>query len=269
MLQTHVLGGRFERIACDIAGPFPKSENGNTHILVVSDYFTKLTEMFLLSDIRAETVAEHIVRGWIKRYGCPREIHSDEGRQFVRVVFRKMCKLLEINKSQTTPLHPNSDGLVERMNRTVKNILSKYVREDQKDCDTHLDFIVMAYNSTPQESTGVSLHRLVYEEEMAIPLDIMTEKLSEPNEEVNASEYASDLRDKLRSMYELVRNHLQKGSLRQEKQYDCRVKEHNYSDGNHVWRNQWQSPPELKAGIRRHWTGPWMFTEKLYGLFSD
>ena len=98
---------------------------------------------------------------------------------------------------------------------------------------------------------------------MAIPLDIMTEKLSEPNEEVNASEYASDLRDKLRSMYELVRNHLQKASLRQKKQYDCRVKEHNYSVGDHVWRNQWQSPPGLKAGIRRHWTGPWMVTEKL------
>ena len=161
-LQTHVLGGRFERITCDIAGPFPKSENGNTHILVVSDYFTKLTEMFPLSDIRAETVAEHIVRGWIKCFCCPREIHSDQGRQFVSLVFREMCKLLEINKSQTTPLHPSSDGLVERMNRTVKNILSKYVREDQKDWDTHLDFIVMAYNSTPQESTGVSPHRLVF-----------------------------------------------------------------------------------------------------------
>ena len=229
----------------------------------MSDYFNKLTEMFPLSDIRAETVVEHIVRGWIKRYGCPREIHSDQGRQFVSLVFREMCKLLEINKSQTTPLHPSSDGLGERMNRTVKNILSKYVREDQKDWNTHLDFIVMAYNSTPQESTGVSPHRLVYGEEMAIPLDIMTEKLSEPNEEVNASIYASDLRDKLRSMYEVVRNHLQKASLRQKKQYYCRVKEHNYSVGDHVWRNQWQSPPGLKAGIRRHWTGPWMVTEKL------
>ena len=63
LLKTYVPGGLFERIACDIAGPFSKSESDNSYILVVSDYFTKLTEMFALPDIRAETVAEHIVRG--------------------------------------------------------------------------------------------------------------------------------------------------------------------------------------------------------------
>ena len=208
-LQRYVPGGRFERIACDIAGPFPKSENRNTHILVVSDYFTKLTEMFPLLDIQAETVAEHKVRGWIKHHGCPREIHSDQGRQCVSAVFREMCKLLDINKSQTTPLHPSSDGLVERMNRTIKNILSKFIREYQKDWDTHLDFIVITYNSTPQESTRVSPHRLVYGEEMLLPLDTITENLSEHNDEVNPFEYASGLRVKLRAMYEFVRENLQ------------------------------------------------------------
>ena len=86
LLQRYVPGGRFERKACDITGLFPKSENGNTHILVVSDYFTKLTERFPLPDIRAETVAEHIVRGWIKHYGCPREFHSDQ-----RETIRECC----------------------------------------------------------------------------------------------------------------------------------------------------------------------------------
>ena len=267
MLKTYVPGGRFERIACDIAGPFPKSESGNSYILVVSDYFTKLTAMFALPDIRAETVAEHIVRGWIKHHGCPRELHSDQGRQFVSAVFREICKLLEINKSQTTPLHPSSDGLVERMNRTVKNMLSKFVRADQKDWDTHIDFIVMAYNTTPQESTGVSPHRLVYGEEMLMPLDIMTEDTPESHgSEVNPSQYATDLRIKIKKMYELVREHLQEAACRQKKQYDCRVKEHSYCVGDKVWRNQWQSPPGIKASIRRHWTGPWMVIEKLYDV---
>lgn len=264
LLQTYFPGGRFERIACDIAGPFPKSESGNSYILVVSDYFTKLTEMFAIPDIRAETVAEHIVRGWIKHYGCPRELHSDQGRQFVSAVFREICKLLEINKSQTTPLHPSSDGLVERMNRTVKSMLSKFVRSDQKDWDTYIDYIVMAYNTTPQESTGVSPHRLVYGEEMLVPLDIMTENIPENRDsEVNKSQYATDLSAKMRKMYELVRENLKEAACRQKKQYDCRVTEYNYSVGDKVWRNQWQSPPGIKASIRRHWTGPWMVVEKL------
>ena len=264
LLRTYVPGGRFERITCDITGPFPKSKSGNSYILVVRDYFTKLTEMYPLSDIRAETVAEHMVRGWIKHYGCPREIHSDQGRQFVSAVFKEICKLLEINKSQTTPLHPSSDGLVERMNRTVKSMLSKFVRADQKDWDTHIDYIVMAYNTTPQESTGVSPHRLVYGDEMLMPLDIMTENIPERNgSEVNPSQYVTDLGAKMKAMYELVRENLQEASCRQKKQYDCRVKEHNFSVRNLVWRNQWQSPPGIKPSIRRHWTGPWMVIGKL------
>ena len=177
-------------------------------------------------------MAEHIVRGWIKHHGCPRELHSDQGRQFV---FREICKLLEINKSQITPLHPSSDGLVERMNRTVKNMLSKFVCADQKDWDTHIDFIVMAYNTTPQESTGESPHRLVYGEEMLMPLDIMTENTSESHgSEVNPSQYATDLHIKIKKMYELVREHLQEAACRQKKQYDCHVKEHSYCVGDKV-----------------------------------
>ena len=176
-------------------------------------------------------------------------------------MFREICKLLEINKSQTTPLHPSSDGLVERMNRTVKSMLSNFVLADQKDWDTHIDYIVMAYKTTPQESTGVSPHRLVYGEEMLMPLDIMTENIPESQgSEVNPSQYATDLRVKIKAMYELVRERLQEAACRQKKQY---VKEHNYSVGDKVWRNQWQSPPGIKASIRRHWTGPWMVIEKL------
>ena len=143
-------------------------------------------------------------------------------------------------------------------------MLSKFVRADQKIWDTHIDFIVMAYNTTPQESTGVSPHRLVYGEEMLMPLDIMTEDTPESHgSEVNPSQYATDLRIKIKKMYELVREHLQEAACRQKKQYDCRVKEHSYCVGDKVWRNQWQSPPGIKASIRRHWTGPWMVIEKL------
>ena len=66
---------------------------------------------------------------------------------------------------------------------------------------------------------------------MLFPLYIMTEKLSEHNDEVNPSEYASSLRVKLRAMYEFVGENLKKASYRQKKQYDCRLKEHNYSLG--------------------------------------
>ena len=92
-------------------------------------------------------------------------------------------------------------------------MLSKFVHADQKDWDTLIDYIVMAYNTTPQESTGVSPHRLVYGEEMLMPLAIMTENIPESQgSEVNPSQYATDLRVKIKAMYELVREHLQEAA---------------------------------------------------------
>ena len=58
-------------------------------------------------------------RGWIKRYGCPQEIHSDQGSQFESQIFQEMCKLLEINKPRTTAYHPQSDGMIERTRTLV------------------------------------------------------------------------------------------------------------------------------------------------------
>jgi transposase InsO family protein len=68
----------------------------------VGDYFTKLTELYAMPDMKAETVADIIFRAWIKRYGCPIEIHSDQGRKYESDVFKEMCQPLEINKDHTS-----------------------------------------------------------------------------------------------------------------------------------------------------------------------
>lgn len=126
-IKSYLSGVKFERIGVDIAGPFPKSMNGFTCIIVISDYFTKFTEIFPLRNIDAETVAETLFKGWIKRYGCPQEIHSDQGAQFESQLFREMCKVLQINKTHTTSYHPRFDGMIIRFNRTFKDSLSKYI----------------------------------------------------------------------------------------------------------------------------------------------
>lgn len=187
-MKSYIMGGWFEPIAADISGPYRTSVQGNTYILVVGDYFTKLTELYPLSNITASTVAEYLFRGWIKRYGCPREIHSDQGRQFESAIFREVCALLQIGKTRTSPLHRGSDGMVERTNRSVYNILSQCVTENHRDWDQHLDLIVMAYNSTVHESTGMSPYRLVFVEKMTVHIGLLIDPV--PGEEIStASEY--------------------------------------------------------------------------------
>ncbi|GBM61469.1 Retrovirus-related Pol polyprotein from transposon 297, partial [Araneus ventricosus] len=86
----------------------------------------------------ASTVAEELVRAWISRYGVPITLHSGQGTNFNSALFTELCKLLGILKTRTTALHSESDGMVERFNRTILNHLSLFVSKNQTDWDTHL-----------------------------------------------------------------------------------------------------------------------------------
>lgn len=79
----------------------------------------------------------------------PGEIHTDQGSQFESRLFREMRKVLQINKTLTTAYHPQSDGMVERFNRTIKDTLSKYLTVHHTDWDRYVDGLVLAYNTTP------------------------------------------------------------------------------------------------------------------------
>lgn len=111
---TYVVGSPLERVAIDILGPLPVTEDGNKYILVAMDYFTRWLEAYPLLNQKAETVAKVLVEQFVSRFGAPIELHSDQGRNFESKVFSEICKLLGIKKTRTTPLHPQSDGMVQR-----------------------------------------------------------------------------------------------------------------------------------------------------------
>jgi len=117
LYSQYVVGAPMERLAMDILGPLPLTPRGNKFVLVVTDYFTKWTESYVIPNQEATTVAEKLVSEFVCRFGVPREIHSDQGSNFESKVMTAVCKLLDIDKTRTTPLHPQSDGQVERYNR--------------------------------------------------------------------------------------------------------------------------------------------------------
>ena len=171
-LQTVPVGGPFEMLAIDFLGPLPTTEQGNKYILVVADYFTKWTEAFPLQDQTAKTTAETLVNEVIMRFGMPIVFHSDQGRNFESALVREVCKLLGIRKSRTTAYHPQGDGLVERMNRTLVESLSKYVDTNQKDWDKWIATVLFAYRTSAQSSTGYSPYELLFGRTARLPVDI-------------------------------------------------------------------------------------------------
>ena len=81
-LQQRPTGDKLERIAMDILGPLPETPNGNQYILVVSDYFSKWTQAWALPNHTAMTIADKIVVDMFLLFGCPLQIHTDQGRDF-------------------------------------------------------------------------------------------------------------------------------------------------------------------------------------------
>jgi transposase InsO family protein len=101
------------------------------------DYFTKWPEVYAIPNQEASTVAEALVSNFC-RFGVPMELHSDQGRNFESSLLWEVLKRLGVRKTRTTPLHPQSDGMVERYVKTVKEHLKKVVSIHQRDWDERL-----------------------------------------------------------------------------------------------------------------------------------
>jgi len=115
---------------------------------VVQDIFTKLVVATPLPDATAETVARAFISFWIGPYGVPSRLLTDNGSNFTSDLFADLMTVLKIHKLWTTPYHPQTDGSVERFNRTLNSMLSHFVNARQDNWDTFLPLLTLAYNST-------------------------------------------------------------------------------------------------------------------------
>lgn len=135
----------------DILGPFPRTSKGNKYLLVIGDYFTKWLDAIPVKDQEAITIAKAFVDRIVSIFDTPLQLHNDQGSSFQSTVFKQICNLLGMQKTRTTPLHPQSDGMVERGNRTRNRMLSAFVSENQKDWDEHIYLLMLAYRSSVHE----------------------------------------------------------------------------------------------------------------------
>ena len=147
-LQSQQSSVPLQRVAMDIMGPLPTTARQNKYILVIGDYFTKWVEAFAMPDMLAATVARYFVDGFVCRYGVPLSLHTDQGPQFESRLMKDVCNLLDITKTRTTPYHPQSDGMIERFNRTLEKMLSTCVT-DHQEWDLHLQRTLLAIAPVP------------------------------------------------------------------------------------------------------------------------
>ena len=244
---------KFERIAMDILDITTVSDRGNRYILVVADYFSKYTEAYPLPNKTARAVADMLVEQWMARFGFPLVLHSDQGREFENKVIHDICRLMCSVKTRTTPYHPQSDGLVERFNRTVISMLAMFVTAEKTNWDDLLPFLMLAYNSSVHASTGHTPFRIVFGEECSLPGNLVHSYLRNHTSPADLGEYAVWVKSALLEVYDTVR--VQQGAAvqRQKRSYDAKAVAREFPIGAWVYR---YNPALKKHKCDNAWMGP-------------
>ncbi|CAG2254128.1 Retrovirus-related Pol polyprotein from transposon 17.6,Retrovirus-related Pol polyprotein from transposon 297 [Mytilus edulis] len=251
----------FERVSTDIMGPLPVSGPSKyQYVLVFICYFTKYVEFIPLSDIRASTVAKAFIENVLCRHGSPSFLHSDRGSNYLSNIVRETCKLFEITKTHTTSYHPQCNGQSERMMRSVKDMLSKYL-DDNKNWHNFLPFIQFAYNTAPSvDTTDYSPFFLVYGRHPKNPIDSNL-----PNLDVNktAQEYVTTLLEELEIARKIAKELIEIRKAEMLKKANKNRDNPNFNVGDIVYLYK----PVLVAGIgrklNRPWIGPYYISQKL------
>ena len=255
-LQNVTVSSPMQKVAIDILGPLPITLAGNKYILVAADYFSKWIEAF------ATTIARKLLDEMFCRFALPEKLHSDQGRQFEAEVTTQLCQFLQIEKTRTTPYHPQSDGLVERFNRTLLNMLSTCSMEHPSDWDLYLSKLCLAYNSSVQSTTGYFPFFLMFGLEARLPIDLIY-NLNGEQEETADSTYVNKQREQFAEAYEKVRQNVSQKQCYQSQQYNRRIHGKPFDKGELVWLFN----PTIKKGqsrkFHRPWGGPYRICEKL------
>ncbi|GFU74545.1 retrovirus-related Pol polyprotein from transposon 412 [Trichonephila clavipes] len=254
-LHRYNVGAPFERIAFDILGPLRRTASGNMYLLVVIDYFTKWPGS-----------VPHSGSGSPQRSGdCSAALDIEilgtsstsfrSGKKFRLCGIEGVCELLGIDKTKTTPLHPQSDGMVERFNRTILNNLSLMVSKNQQDWDQKVPLFLLAYRSAVQETTGCSPSQMLFGQDLRLPCDLLFGR--PPDTPSSPEEYVQNLQARFEDVHNLARERINLRTEKMKTRYDTKATGHQFKEGDKVWFYNPTRRKGLSPKLQSHWDGPY------------
>ena len=231
-LQPIPIGGPFHRVGVDVL-QLPLTYEGNQYAIVFMDYLTKWPEVFPSPDQKAGTIAKLLVEHVVARHGVPEQLLSDRGPNFLSEVIQEVCSLLGAEKVNTSGYHPQTDGLVERFNRTIIAMLSKSVKKHGRDWDAHLPYLLFAYRVSVQESTRESPFFLLYGRDPRLPTETAVSHPTTPYQ-VDISDYRTELIAQLSDAWETAHQNIHVAQHKQKCQHDKKSRDVKLNVGDRV-----------------------------------
>ncbi|KAL0152095.1 hypothetical protein M9458_052602 [Cirrhinus mrigala] len=194
-------------VGMDLVGKLTPTE-GYQYICVMVDYFTKWCEAFPLKTKSAEEVTTCIIKHFYK-FGAPKRLLTDQGTEFVNKINLGVCQTLGIKRSLCAPYHPQTNGLVERLNGTIQRSLSKLVENRPSSWADYLEATMFGLRTKKQITTKFAPYYLLFGREARYPCEVPESyEINESVEEMVAEECVSEWIKRQDRLYQIVKDNM-------------------------------------------------------------
>ncbi|GJW16388.1 reverse transcriptase domain-containing protein [Tanacetum coccineum] len=228
----------FYKWGIDIAGPFPEGPGKVKFLIVAMDYFTKWIEAKPVATITGNQVKKFVWENIVCRFGLPGEIISDNGKQFRDNPFKDWCEKLCIQQHFASVKHPQTNGLVERANRSLGEGIKARLGRENKNWLEEISHVLWAHRTMIKSSNGDTPFSLTYGTEAVIPAEIgmPTFRTAEVNVDENDEALEINL-DLIEEKREQAAIREEKSKRQMEKYYNTKVKNTSFKPGDLVYRS--------------------------------
>ena len=199
------------------------SKGGHESILVITDHFTRLAQAIPLRNQKATTTARALFDNFFIHYGFPGKLHSDQGANFESKVVKKLCKLAGTVKTRTTPYHPMGNGMCERFNKTLLNMLGTLNEHQKSDWKSYVPTLTHAYNAATHKSTGFAPFYLMYGRHPRLSTDAFLDIGDDAVKAGSHADYVDKLKQRLTSSYEVAARQAETSAKEQKRLFDQNV----------------------------------------------
>ena len=223
----------FELVCIDFL-KLDKCQGGFQYVLLVTDHFTKFSQAYATRSKSSKAAATELFNKFIPQFGLPHRIHHDRGGEFNSELFAELHRLGGIEMSNTTPYHPMGNGVVERLNRSLIQMLRSIPESEKKKWKQHLPSLMFAYNSTTHSTTGYSPFYLMFGRESKLPIDCLL-----PFESANISnksykQFVQNWKESMKNAFQVANSRIKKSGEYNKKNYDKTIKQVSIEVGDRV-----------------------------------
>ncbi len=249
-------------VCTDIIGPLTPSATGKRYIIVFTDTFSRYQEAVALKSAESESVARVFVELICMRHGSPQILQSDQGSNYLSKLSRAVYELMNTHKSTSTAYHPQTQGVTERFNRTLVDMIACYLNSavDLTDWDCLLPYLTFAYNTSYNSTIQETPFYVLYGRQPRMPVDQLSEYTGDLF--VSVQDYCTEVVRRQTVARKLIHN-LQ-GEVHQKYKRNNELIENplHFEPGD--WVRLWQ--PQLVDGVSNKliskWRGPFRIAYK-------